>query len=88
MDRVVEGYSIGYTHGLMRVKQTLDMSMCDDLKRHGKRLTIKTLQAIINCMIENRETLRENPWAFVRCNDNAKNGFEVYVQKGKELDEN
>ena len=87
MERLMEGYSLGYTRGLMRVKQTLSLGLQDDLKRHGKRLSVKTLQAIMDCMIENRETLRENPYSFVRCNEKAKNGFEVYIPKGKELDD-
>lgn len=87
MERLLEGYSLGYTHGLMRVKKELDNWLAMDMKRHGMRMNIKNIQAILNCMIENRETLRENPWSFVRCNKEVKDGFEVYIPKGKEIED-
>ena len=34
-------------------------------------------------MIENRAELRDNPYAFVRCNDKCEGGFEVYSNKDR-----
>ena len=82
MERLIKGYSHGYTQALMRVKDTLNQGLAMDMKNHNIRMNTKSLQAIIDCMIKNREVLRENPWAFVRCNNKVKGGFEVYVPKG------
>lgn len=72
-------YVQGYTAALQDVLTTLECIQID-LKRHKRRQCYKTYKAIINCMLENRVILRENPDAFVRCNDDARNGFEIYIQ--------
>lgn len=63
----------------MKVKEQIDKTMYDDLRRHKMRFNIKTFQEMIDCMIENRELLRENPQAFLRCKPGG--GFEVFVGK-------
>ena len=50
----------------------------EDLKSHKRRQNAKTFRALIRCMIENRTALREIPNAFIRCNNNAKDGFELW----------
>lgn len=73
------GYSNGYTKALLKVKEQLDNSMYEDMKRHKVKFNVKNVQAILDCMIENRELLRENPFAFVRCKKDG--GFEVAISK-------
>ena len=72
-------YVQGYTAALQDVLKTVE-AIQSDLKRHKRRQCAKTYKAILECMIENRVILREEPGAFVRCNDNAEGGFEVYVE--------
>ena len=52
-----------------------------DLKLNKRKWNAKTYQAIVRCMLENRVVLRENPGAFVRCNDAADGGFEIWIEK-------
>lgn len=73
-------YVQGYTAALQDVLKIIE-SIQDDMKRHKRKQNIKTYKAIIECMIKNRVVLREEPGAFVRCNDNVDGGFEVYIEK-------
>lgn len=73
-------YVQGYTAALQDVLKTIE-EIQFDLKHHKRRQNTKTYKAIIECMIKNRVILREEPYAFVRCNDNADGGFEVYIEK-------
>lgn len=73
-------YVQGYTAALQDVLKTIE-EIQFDLKYHKRRQNAKTYKAIIECMIKNRAILREEPYAFVRCNDNADGGFEVYIEK-------
>ena len=79
MEKIEFGYAHGYTEGLMAVKRMLDNSMYEDMKRHKTRFNVKSVQAVLDCMIENRELLRENPFAFIRCKHDG--GFEAWVSK-------
>lgn len=79
MDKLEFGYNHGFTRGLMKVKEQIDGQMADDLKRHGMRFNVKTLGMMLDCMIENRELLRDNPRAFLRCKTGG--GFEVFAPK-------
>lgn len=73
-------YVQGYTAALQDVLMTLE-SMPEDLKLHKRRQNIKTLKAIVECMLANRAILRETPGAFVRCNNDVPGGFEIYIEK-------
>ena len=73
-------YVQGYTAALQDVKKTLE-EMPDDLKRHGRRQNLKTVQAILDCMIQHRAILREDPDTFVRCNNDMPGGFEVFNER-------
>ena len=79
MERIEFGYNHGFTRGLLKVKEQIDKYMYEDLRQHKMRFNIKTFQEMIDCMIENRELLRENPQAFLRCKPGG--GFEVFVGK-------
>lgn len=72
-------YVQGYTAALQDVLKTIDGIQLD-LKHHKRRQSAKTYKAIIECMIKNRVILREEPDAFVRCNDNVDGGFDVYIE--------
>lgn len=83
--RLVPGYSQGYTAALMDVLGTIQ-HIDSDLKMHKRKRNRSTYENILRCMIDNRHILRDNPFAFVRCNDNCEGGFEVFVKKENELD--
>ena len=85
VSRLELGYAHGYTDALMKVFDTIE-HIDSDLTAHKRRRNKKTYSAIIRCMIENRAELRDNPFAFVRCNDKCEGGFEVFVKKENELD--
>lgn len=72
-------YVQGYTAALQDVIDTLD-NIQTDLKLHKRKQNYKTYKAILKCMLDNRAVLRENPDAFVRCNDNVDDGFEIFFQ--------
>lgn len=73
------GYNHGFTRALLKVKEQLDTNLAEDMKRHKMRFTAKNIEQSIDCMIENRELLRDNPQAFLRCKQGG--GFEVVIGK-------
>lgn len=75
MQQIEFGFSHGYTSALLRVKETICQELADDLKRHQRRFSVKEISTMLDAMIADREKLRENPFAFVRCNGK---GWEVY----------
>ena len=70
-------YVQGYTAALQDVLKTF-INIQWDLKMHKRKHNYKTYRAIVETMLENRTELRENPDAFIRCNDAAPNGFELW----------
>lgn len=72
-------YVQGYTSALLDVEKVLGYIQ-EDMKRHKRRQSVKEYKNIIKCMINNRVVLREEPYAFVRCNDKADGGYEVYIE--------
>ena len=79
MERLEFGFNHGFTTALLKVREQLDSSFEEDLKRHKMRLNTKTIEKAIDCMIDNRELLRDNPQAFLRCKQAG--GFEVVIGK-------
>ena len=80
MEHLFDGaYIQGYTAALQDVLKVIEEIQVD-LKVHKRRQSYKTYKGIIQCMLNNRTILRENPDAFVRCNDNAEGGYEVYIE--------
>ena len=71
-------YVQGYTAALQDVLSTIEYIQFY-LKLHKRKQNAKTYINIVKCMLENRAIFREEPKAFVRCNDAAKDGFEVYI---------
>lgn len=83
MDRIEFGFNHGYTRALMDLKSITNVSFFEDCKRHKKRVNAKTMQEYLQCAIDNREILRDNPWSFIRCTGEGKDcKFEIYVPKG------
>ncbi len=72
-------YVQGYTAALMDALSCFE-SIEPDMKRHKRRWSRKEVTAIINCMIAGRVALRERR-GFVRCNDKAPGGYEVYEER-------
>lgn len=77
-------YAQGYTAALQDVLSYFEShSFLEDLKRHKRKQTLKELSKFIRCMIDNRTVLREDPDAFIRCNNEAKNGYELWFGNTK-----
>jgi len=70
-------YVQGYTAALQDVVETFK-NIQTDLKDHKRKQNAKTYLAILSCMLENRTILRETTDSFIRCNDNAASGFELW----------
>lgn len=75
-------YVQGYTAALQDVEAQLT-NIEEDLRLHKRRQNAKTFRALVRCMTENRTALREIPNAFIRCNNNAKDGFELWWEGRK-----
>lgn len=73
-------YNRGYTAALLKVKETLE-TIPFDMKHHKIPFNRKSVIAMVSSMIEGRMELRDNPDAFVRCNNSVEGGFEVYSPK-------
>lgn len=69
-------YVQGYLAALQDVLDTIEHIQYD-LKGHKRKQNYKTYKAIIECMIKGRAIFREDPYAFVRCNDD---GYEIYIE--------
>ena len=69
-------YVQGYIAALMDVIKTFT-DIDYELKLHKRKRNAKTYLDIVNFMLENRAVLREDPDAFVRCNDKAPGGYEI-----------
>ena len=73
-------YNRGYTTALLKVKETLE-TIPSDMKYHKIPFNKKSIIAMVKSMIDGRMELRDNPDAFVRCNNSVEGGFEVYSPK-------
>lgn len=72
-------YRQGYTKALQDVLSYFEShGFLADLKKHKRKQTLKELSKFINCMIDNRIALQDNPDAFIRCNNEAKGGYELW----------
>lgn len=61
-------YVQGYTATLLDIQRILeDNSLRDDMKRHKMPFNQRNMAALLQCVIDNRVMLREDPDAFVRC---------------------
>lgn len=75
-------YVQGYTAALLDVLKVFDYIQ-SDLKGHKRKQNYKTYKSIVETILLNRAILREDPNAFIRCNNNAENGFELWFDGRK-----
>lgn len=75
IDKLDGGYIRGFTKGLQKAQEII-MCIESDMKAHKRRVNVKSLIKIFNVAIKDREKLRENQEAFVRCI--GDNDYEVY----------
>lgn len=80
MDKLDGSYIRGFTAGL-RKAQEIVVDIKGDLKRFKRSYNSKSLSEALDAAIKGRETLRENPEAFVRYTNEGK--FEVYEPKNR-----
>ena len=70
-------YIQGYTAAIQDAIKVVEYIQ-KDLKIHKRTQNAKTYLAILRCMLKGRALLRESSTAFVRCNDRAPDGFEIW----------
>lgn len=70
-------YIQGYTAALQDAIWTVE-HITEDMKLHKRRQRQKEYTNLLKCMLANRARLREDPYAFVRCNNNIPGGYEVF----------
>ena len=70
-------YIQGYTAAIQDAIEVVEYIQ-KDLKIHKRKQNAKTYLAILRCMLKGRVLLRESSTAFVRCNDRAPDGFEIW----------
>lgn len=75
MEKLDGGYIRGFTAGLQKAQEIIKY-IDFDMKLHKRRLNAKSLAEIFDIAIKEREKLRENPEAFIRCLSSG--GYEVY----------
>ena len=82
-DKLSGDYIKGYTQAIMDIKdRILTPSMVQDCRLHRTAFNLKTIQKILNVMLEDRAIIREKRNSFIRCereNDNIV--FKSYVPK-------
>lgn len=78
MDRINIGESDGYRKALLMFDENID-TIFDECKRFKIKMTSKIMHNILKVIIENRQLLKNNPFAFVRYNC-VSNVWEVFVQ--------
>ena len=79
MGRIIDDpcYIQGYTAAIQDAIEVVEYIQ-KDLKIHKRKQNAKTYLAILRCMLKGRAMLRESSTAFVRCNDNVPDGFEIW----------
>lgn len=74
-------YTHGYRKAIMDVMEVFSY-IEPDLRHHHKGMTFKTAQKLLECILDNREKLRDNWRGFIRFNC-VKNEFEWFRGKDK-----
>lgn len=70
-------YIQGYTAALQDAVWTVE-HIAEDMKLHKRRQCQTEYTNLLKCMLANRARLREDPDAFVRCNNDIPGGYEVF----------
>lgn len=76
IERLSGDYNRGYTKAIMDIQDVFSY-IESDLAVHGKRLNMKLAKELLNCILKNREGVRESKRGFIRWNA-VKNGFEFF----------
>lgn len=79
MDKLSSDFNRGYTKAIMDTIKVFN-SIESDLRHHHKTLTHKLSLELLNCILKNREPIREGRSGFIRYNHND-GGFECYGGK-------
>lgn len=69
-------YNRGFTVGIQAVINVFEYTK-SDLNFHGKKMTAKLANELLDCCLKNRERLRESVNGFIRWNTKL-NGFEFF----------
>lgn len=82
-DKLSGDYIKGYTQAIMDIKdRILTPSMAQDCRLHRTAFNLKTIQKILNVMLEDRAIIREKRNSFIRCErENDGIVFKSYVPK-------
>lgn len=80
MEAFEPGIYEGYRRAILRIQQEINFGLLEDLKMHKRRFNIKEMQALLTCALDNRHELIENPFAFIRCNNDVRGGYEVWEE--------
>lgn len=75
MDRLSGDFNRGYTKAILDAMKIFN-SVESDLRHHHKSLTHKKSLELLNCILKNRESIREGRSGFIRCNQEGE--FEFY----------
>ncbi len=75
MDRLSGDFNRGYTKAIMDTMRIFNY-IESDLRHHHKSLTHKKSLELLNCILRNREAIREGRSGFIRCN--SEGDFEFY----------
>ena len=79
MERLSGEFNHGYTQALKDMRELLPI-IIEDLQTNRKRITRKLMAEYMECCINHREQLREEPNGFIRWNKQL-NGFEYFSGK-------
>lgn len=76
MDRLSGDFNRGYTKAILDTIKIFN-SVESDLRHHHKALTHKLTLELLNCIMKNRDAIREGRSGFIRYN-HVKGEFEYY----------
>lgn len=76
IEKLSGDYNRGFTAGIQSVIEVFKYIQ-PDINYHGKRMTPKMTETLLQSCLENRERLRESVNGFIRWNTKL-NGFEFY----------
>ena len=76
IEKLSGDYIRGYTKAIMDISEIFDY-VSNDLKHHKKKLNDNLIKELLQCVLTNREKIRENKEGFIRWNC-VKNKFEWF----------
>lgn len=86
IERLDSRYIEGYTDALKMVYARLEPEdLSYDMRMHKRPRTMKEFAKVVKLMIQYRHVFRDYDGIFIRCNDNAPGGYEVFDSKNREI---